>query len=144
MIPFPHPCCRLKKICPAFFRWDFPVVKISPEWVTGPEQLKSRDRIATFSLWTGMFRDGISSIPGETVISLWLIHRDTLWMPRNRLPRVMKYYSPTGRRNHGRPSKRLLDTWDRNGSTSGPTPWEIYDDDDTINSGTMLGTNRSI
>jgi len=31
-------------------------------------------------------------------------------MPRNRLPRVMKYYSPTGRRNHGRPLKRLLDT----------------------------------
>ena len=26
--------------------------------------------------------------------------------------------------------KRLLDTWDRNGSTSGPTPWEIDDDDD--------------
>jgi hypothetical protein len=24
--------------------------------------------------------------------------------------------------------KRLLDTWDRNGSTSGPTPW--HDDDD--------------
>ena len=50
-------------------------------------------------------------------------------MPRNRLPRVMKHYSPTGRRNHGRPLKRLLDTWDRNGSTSGPTPWQIYDDD---------------
>ena len=31
-------------------------------------------------------------------------------MPRNRLPRVMKHYSPTGRRNHGRPLKRLLDT----------------------------------
>ena len=31
-------------------------------------------------------------------------------MPRNRLLRVMKYYSPTGRRNHGRPLKRLLDT----------------------------------
>jgi hypothetical protein len=30
--------------------------------------------------------------------------------PRNRLPRVMKYYSPTGRRNYGRPLKRLLDT----------------------------------
>jgi hypothetical protein len=27
-------------------------------------------------------------------------------MPRNRLPRVMKYYSSTGRRSHG----RLLDT----------------------------------
>jgi len=31
-------------------------------------------------------------------------------MPRNRLPRVMKHYSLTGRRNHGRPLKRLLDT----------------------------------
>jgi hypothetical protein len=46
-----------------------------------------------------------------------------------RLPRVMKYYSPTGRRNHGRPLKGLPDTWDRNGSTSGPTPVQIYDDD---------------
>ena len=51
-------------------------------------------------------------------------------MSRNRLPRVMKHYCPTGRRNYGRPLKRLLDTWDRNGSTSGPTPWQIYDDDD--------------
>ena len=46
------------------------------------------------------------------------VHR----MPRDRLPRVMKHYSPNGRRNHGRPLKRLLDTCDRNGSTSGPTP----------------------
>ena len=51
-------------------------------------------------------------------------------MPQNRLPWVMKHYSPTDRRNHGIPLKRLLDTWDRNGSTSGPTPWQIYDDDD--------------
>jgi len=51
-------------------------------------------------------------------------------MPRNRSLRVMKHYSPTGRRNYGRPLKRLLDTWDRNGSKSGPTPWQIYDDDD--------------
>ena len=50
-------------------------------------------------------------------------------MPRNRLPRIMKHCSPTGRRNHGRPLKRLLDTWDRNGSTSGPTPWQIDEDD---------------
>jgi len=42
----------------------------------------------------------------------------------------MKHYSPTGRRNYGRPLKRLLDKWDRNRSTSGPTPWEVYDDDD--------------
>ena len=50
-------------------------------------------------------------------------------MPRNRLPRVMKHYFPTGRRNHGRPLKILLETWNRNGSTTGPTPWQIYDDD---------------
>jgi hypothetical protein len=30
--------------------------------------------------------------------------------PRNRLPRVMKHYSPAGRRNYGRPLKGLLDT----------------------------------
>ena len=58
----------------------------------------------------------------------WIQHVNR--MPRNRLPRVIKRYSPNGRRNHGRPLKRLLDTWDRNGSTSGPTPWQIYDDDD--------------
>ena len=46
------------------------MVKISPEWVTGPQQGKSSGRIATFSLWTDMLRDGISSIPGETVIPL--------------------------------------------------------------------------
>jgi hypothetical protein len=51
-------------------------------------------------------------------------------MPRNRLPRVMKHYSPTGRRNHGILLERLLDTRDRNGSTSGPTPRQIYDDDE--------------
>jgi hypothetical protein len=45
---------------------------------------------------------------------------------RARLPRVMKRYSQSGRRNHGRPLKRLLDTLDRNGSTSGPTPWQIW------------------
>ena len=55
-----------------------------------------------------------------------LLQQHVNWMPRNRLPRVMKHYSPTGRRNHGRPLKRLLVTWDRNGSTSGPSPWQIW------------------
>jgi hypothetical protein len=36
----------------------------------------------------------------------WIQHVNR--MPRNRLPRVMKYYSPTDRRNHCRPLKRLL------------------------------------
>jgi len=38
----------------------------------------------------------------------WIQHVDR--MPRDRLPRIMKHYSPTGRRNRGRPLKRLLDT----------------------------------
>ena len=38
----------------------------------------------------------------------WIQHVNR--MPLNRLPRVMKHYSPTGRRNHGRPLKRLLET----------------------------------
>ena len=59
---------------------------------------------------------------------IWIQHVNR--MHHNRLPRIMKQYSPIGRRNHGRFLKRLLDTWDRNGSTSGPTPWQIYDDDD--------------
>ena len=38
----------------------------------------------------------------------WIQHVNR--MPRNRLPRVKKLYYPTGRRNHGRLLKRLLDT----------------------------------
>ena len=45
-------------------------------------------------------------------------------------PHFHLYYTPTGRKNRGRPSKRLLDTWDRNGPTSGPTALQIHDDDD--------------
>jgi len=37
----------------------------------------------------------------------WIQHVNR--MPRDRLPRVMKHYSATGRRNRGRPLKRLLD-----------------------------------
>ena len=42
----------------------------------------------------------------------WIQHVNR--MPRNRLPRVMKYYSPTGRRNHGRPWR---DFWIRETGT---------------------------
>ena len=38
----------------------------------------------------------------------WIQHVNG--MPRKRIPRVMKHFSPTGRRNHGRPLKRLLDS----------------------------------
>jgi len=37
----------------------------------------------------------------------WIQHVNR--MPRNRLPMVMKHSSPTGRRNHGRPLKRLAE-----------------------------------
>ena len=75
----------------------------------------------------------IVTVSLETWIISWEMCEEMLSinrMPHNRLPKVMKQYSPTGRRNHGRPLKRLLVTWDRNGSTSGPTPWQIDDDDD--------------
>jgi hypothetical protein len=39
---------------------------------------------------------------------IWIQHVNR--MPRNRLPRVMKHYFPSGRRNYGRPLKGLLDT----------------------------------
>jgi hypothetical protein len=38
----------------------------------------------------------------------WIQHVNR--MPRNKFPRVMKHYSPTCRRNYGRPLKRFLDT----------------------------------
>ena len=38
----------------------------------------------------------------------WIQHVNR--MPRNRLPRVMKQYCPVGRRNHGRPLKRVMGT----------------------------------
>ena len=38
----------------------------------------------------------------------WIQHVNR--MPRNRLPRVMKHYSPMSRKNYGRPLKRFLDT----------------------------------
>ena len=72
VIPFSHLCRRLKINLSGSFPWDLPLVIISPEWVTGPEQGKSSGRIATFSLCTGKFRDGFSSIFDETVIPLWL------------------------------------------------------------------------
>jgi hypothetical protein len=50
----------------------------------------------------------------------WIHHVNR--MAHNRVPRIMKNYTPKGRRNQGRPLKRLLDKCDRNGSTSGPTP----------------------
>jgi hypothetical protein len=44
----------------------------------------------------------------------------------------MKHHFQTDRRNYGRPLKRLLNAWDGKESTSGPTPWQIYDDDDYL------------
>ena len=36
--------------------------------------------------------------------------QDVNRLPRNRLPRIMKHYSPIGRKKRGRLLKRLLDT----------------------------------
>jgi hypothetical protein len=51
---------------------DLPVVRIFPEWVTSPEQVKSSGRTANFSLW---IRHVLGHIHG---------------MLRNRLARTIK------------------------------------------------------
>ena len=45
------------------------MVRSSPEWVTGPEQVKSSGRDATFNFWNGLFRDGNFSIPDEIAVT---------------------------------------------------------------------------
>ena len=55
---------------PGFYLSDFPVVRISADLVPSSEHSKSSSRTATFSLWTGVCWDGISSIPDATVIPL--------------------------------------------------------------------------
>jgi len=49
-----------------FLLRDLQVVGISPEMVPSPEQGRFSGRTASFSLWTGMFRDGMYSISDET------------------------------------------------------------------------------
>jgi len=44
---------------PTGFLRDVAVIRNFPEWVMSPEQVKSSDRIATFSLWTSLFWDGM-------------------------------------------------------------------------------------
>lgn len=46
------------------------MVRISPEWVTITAQAESSGSIANFSLCTGVFWNGISSICDETVLPL--------------------------------------------------------------------------
>jgi hypothetical protein len=71
-----------------FFRQVVPVSRVQKsltgfwtretcQWLKFPlNGLRPQNRVspvvATFSLWTGMFKDGISYIPCETVIPLWL------------------------------------------------------------------------
>jgi len=55
------------------------MVKIYLEWVTSPEQGKSSGRVPNFSLWTGMFRDGISSIPAESYTAVTRSSFPRLW-----------------------------------------------------------------
>jgi len=65
-----NPLTASKKICPASFRETCQWLKFPLNGLRAQNRGKSSGRTATFSLWTGMFRDGISSIPDETVILL--------------------------------------------------------------------------
>jgi hypothetical protein len=70
----------LKKICPASFRETCQWLKF-PLNGLGPKLLE----------YKGNWIKGVNR------------------MPRNRFARVMKHTSPNGKRNYGRPLKRLLD-----------------------------------
>ena len=62
------------------------MVRISPECVTGPGQVQSSGRIATFSLWTGVF---------GTVFPLYLMKMYTA-VTRSSLPRLWERGIPEG------------------------------------------------
>ena len=140
------PLLRSKHVVAIFRRWCYKYILLygSETWT-----IKARDtrritaaemkymRITAGYTWTDYKTNGqIAKELKITPILDKLLEYKRSWiqyvnrMPRNRLPRVMKHYCPTGRRNRGRLLKRLLDMWDRNGSTGGPAPWQIYDDYD--------------
>jgi len=108
----------LSKICPASFRETCQWLKFLLNGLRAQSRVRPVVRL-------------LHLVSGPAILDklleykrIWIQHVNRV--PRNRLPRVMKYYFPTCRRNHGRTLKRLLDTWDQNGSTSGLTPWKIY------------------
>ena len=96
---------RLKKICPTSFRETC-------QWLKFPlKELGSQSRVSPtvglLHLASGPACLGMAFPPLEYKRN-WIQHVNR--MPRDRLPRIMKHYSPNGRRNRGRPLKRLLDT----------------------------------
>ena len=114
-----------------FFPWDLPVVKMSPEWVTGPEQGKFS--VGLLPLASGPACLGMAFPPflvkqlyrcDSVVISSfvrtgyttrrwrWLLGRTGYSVGQAIVLHITTPYT-------------LLDTWDRNGPTSGPTPWKI-------------------
>jgi hypothetical protein len=80
------------------------------------EEMKYMGRTAGYTLTD--YKINTQTVKEFKITPIWdkLLEYEGNWiqhvtrMPHNRLPRLMKHYSPTGRRNHGRPLKRLLDT----------------------------------
>ena len=111
-----------------FFPRDLPVVKASDARRITAAEMKYMRRTAGYTWRNYKTNAQIAKELKITPILDKLLEYKRSWiqhvnrMPRNRLPRVVKYYSPTGRRNHGRALKRLLNTSERNGSISGPAP----------------------
>jgi hypothetical protein len=104
-------------------------IKLPLNGLRAQSRVKSSGRIANFSLWTGIkymrrtaaytwtdYKTNTQIAKDLKITPVfdrlleykrnWIQHVNR--MPRNRLPRVMKHYSTTGRRNHDRPLKRLL------------------------------------
>ena len=97
----------IKQICPASFRETCQWLKFPLNGLRA--QRRVRPVVGLLPLASGPACLGMAFPPFLLEYKRsWMQHVNR--MPRNRLPRVTKYYSPTGRRNHGRPLKRLLDT----------------------------------
>ena len=74
-------------------------------------EMKYMTRTAGYTLTDYKTNKQIANELKITPILDKLLENKRNWMQHvNRLPRVMKYYSATGRRNYGRPLKILLDT----------------------------------
>ena len=127
-----HIC--VEEILSCFFPWDLPVVKISLNGLRAPSRVSPA--VGLLPLTSGLACLRISFRP---VLVKQLYRRDSVvissfvrtgyttrrrgWL-LGRIGYSITHHYPLY--PYGRPLKRLMDTWDLNGSTSGPTPWKIW------------------